>query len=62
MECCSCVGKLMSSSMKRTKPSGHKLMTTGVIKPSVTEPSPEHVLLFEVWSGLLEAVCVSMTL
>lgn len=37
-------------------------MKTGVIEASVMEPNPENVLPFEVRTGLLEAVCLSMTL
>lgn len=31
-------------------------MKTGLIEASVMEPNPEHVLPFEVWTGLLKAV------
>lgn len=37
-------------------------MKTGVIEASVMEPNPEHVLPFEVQTGLLKAVCLSMIL
>lgn len=37
-------------------------MKTGVIETPVTEPNPDHVLSFEVQTGLLKAGCLSITL
>ena len=54
-------GKLMKSRMKRSQENRNKLMKTGVIEASVMEPNPEHILPFEVQTGLLKAVCLSMT-